>query len=433
MNATINNFIVLVAFNSVTGFVKKLEAAQRRGAKLGVELRFEEGEARDEFVAKESLPLEVQRRCRDPRGLWRRVVPFTITGPELRLEGWTMVGAVDHTEAGNILRSMSGEQIPEEYREAPNYCDHCKTHRRRKMTVVVRNELTGEYRRVGTTCIDAYLGGNWQAEFGKFDFLNKLWQRYSEFGCGGDECFGGGGYLGTPTVSYLAWVALSIRLSGWTSKGKAWETGQTATATDAWALWTNAGREGAPCPSDEDFECAKASLEWGANVQTLGSDYLQNLKVVCSLPALNPKHEGIAASVIMAYRREQEKQLAEERRARAAESSDWIGKVKVRFGGKAKGAPAALTGTIDMVRSFEVDGYSPYQPTVIKDMVKMTTDDGNVLIWWYSGSKSLVPGVRYSNLTGTRVSIVGTVKCHNTYQGVKQTELTRCALTKLDN
>lgn len=49
----------------------------------------------------------------------------------------------------------------------------------------------------------------------------------------------------------------------------------------------------------------------------------------------------------------------------------------------------------------------------------MTTEDGNILIWktgkWFGDDFDVT-------------TITGTVKAHNEFRGVKQTELTRCKL-----
>lgn len=65
----------------------------------------------------------------------------------------------------------------------------------------------------------------------------------------------------------------------------------------------------------------------------------------------------------------------------------------------------------------EIDGF--YGITTI---IKLRDLDGNVFTWFASGWHDVK--------RGDRVSIKGTVKKHDEYQGVKQTILTRCVLTK---
>ncbi len=58
------------------------------------------------------------------------------------------------------------------------------------------------------------------------------------------------------------------------------------------------------------------------------------------------------------------------------------------------------------------------------DIVKMRDGDDNVFTWFASG---------YQNLKrGDRVSVRGTIKKHDEYQGTKQTILTRCKVTKFE-
>ena len=57
-------------------------------------------------------------------------------------------------------------------------------------------------------------------------------------------------------------------------------------------------------------------------------------------------------------------------------------------------------------------------------IIKVRSIDGNVFTWFASGYQSLH--------RGDRVAVRGTVKKHDEYQGVKQTILSRCKITKFE-
>ena len=79
---------------------------------------------------------------------------------EAKAEGWVFAGTIEHTKAGNILRSVSDEyKIPERYHDAKPYCEHCNTKRYRKDTYVVYNEETGEFKQLGKSCLKEYTNG----------------------------------------------------------------------------------------------------------------------------------------------------------------------------------------------------------------------------------------------------------------------------------
>lgn len=57
---------------------------------------------------------------------------------EVKVEGWEFVAVIQHTDDGNIVRTLPGQEIPTSYRETSNYCDHCKVKRERKDTYILR-------------------------------------------------------------------------------------------------------------------------------------------------------------------------------------------------------------------------------------------------------------------------------------------------------
>ena len=152
--------------------------------------------------------------------------PVTITAAEPKLSGWKFIATIEHTEAGNILRSATERALPVEYRTKKNVCDHCKTARRRKDTYVVQHDGFGELRQVGRSCIKDFLGHGNPDEIARyFDNILALWSDLADVH--DDEEYFGHAPLVEETDVYLAVAAESVRTNGWVAKSS-WDGTPTA-------------------------------------------------------------------------------------------------------------------------------------------------------------------------------------------------------------
>lgn len=348
--------------------------------------------------------------------------------------GWEFIGTIQHEEHGNILRTVPSFEgnLPAALRSAPStHCDHCNTTRRRNDTYVLRNEA-GEFVQVGSTCIKDFLGHSAQ-------FAIRLIE-----GVGGDDDEWGFGYGGRsePTrfgiSAFVALTAAVIRAFGWVPRSRGGEatadrvwfllnpcppvTRWSRSAHDSWkADWSAVKAVQTQAREDE----AAAAIEWARSInENTTSDYLSNLRIACLSESVTGRNAGIVASVVSAYNREQER---ETRRAAERKTStvvnEWAGKVGDKFGRKLskkdrdKGASAhdAINGKVVFLRTFENEWGST-------TLVKVQSDAGNVFAWFKSGYLADVE-------KGDAVTMIGTVKKLDEYQGQKQTVLTRCVLT----
>lgn len=79
-----------------------------------------------------------------------------LEAPDVRLEGYTFVARLDHSqETGNIIRMIRSSEIelPAEYRTAAPKCDHCNMNRQRRDTFVLRNIADGSLIQMGSNCM----------------------------------------------------------------------------------------------------------------------------------------------------------------------------------------------------------------------------------------------------------------------------------------
>lgn len=143
------------------------------------------------------------------------------------LEGWTLAARVTHltdAETGepvNVFDPVPGVEIPEEFRNRDRVCDHCKARRLRKYTFVCRNETTGEWVQVGSTCLRDFLGVDpsfvlrWYAFFDR----NEMASFYSD----GDEDNRASirEVPWTDLDEVLLWCAYTVLTSKYVSAGQA--------------------------------------------------------------------------------------------------------------------------------------------------------------------------------------------------------------------
>lgn len=150
------------------------------------------------------------------------------------------------------------------------------------------------------------------------------------------------------------------------------------------------------------LDTVSKALEWVLS-QDETNNYMHNLKTICSLPYVRQKNFGILASLFPSYNRElayQAKKEAEVKANAAEVKSEYVGAIKDRITVEVK--------SVTCVTSWGTD-------FGITRIYKIIGTDGNVYMW------------KTGNLIEDTIkTITGTVKAHNEFRGIKQTELTRC-------
>lgn len=368
-----------------------------------------------------------------------RWLVIEVTEPVVKLPGWDFLGTIQHTEAGNILRTVPGAKLEPgeliDFRQTgATRCDHCNTIRQRNDTYLVRHE-DGGILQVGSTCITDFLGCDRLAslswKMGALD-LSDLEEEPESWGGGRRE-------VAWDLEQMVGATATAVRTVGWTSRTQArrdyeyGDGGPPATADILQAImfaWNpkthealrreypevyEALKSGVP---EADLETARAAIAWAREIPAdAPSEYLSNLRVACTLSYATPRTLGIAASVIAAHARVIEKEIARRERERLAKTSVWIGQPGDQIGRKKLTASAKKKGA-SLLPGFEASDFG------MTTMIKMARDDGARLSWFASGEHEIE--------MGDRVEVVGTIKKLDEYKGCKETVLTRATLTKVE-
>lgn len=331
---------------------------------------------------------------------------------EAKADGWVFVGTIEHTAQGNILRSISDElKIPERYRNAEPYCEHCHTKRARKDTYVVFNEETGEFKQVGKSCLKEFTKGI-SVEMAAFILQ---WVKEVE-----EYCNLGSGCSITPcykVAEVSKYFVETMRKFGWASSAAA-ENSTKNVAMDFYGVdhktittkgivkAINAKRDMVNFdPSNVTDEYINAALEWAKAWDGHEyNDYRENLKVIANMDGCEWKHLGYLASLFMAYDKEMEREIKKMERQNSRAQSTHIGQVGSKVSEGIKEWKCLTAWDTQWGTTF---------------LYEFTTENGNILIW--KTSKWLDDEKEFKTISGT-------VKAHNEFRGVKQTELTRCKL-----
>lgn len=400
---------------------EKIVALNRRAKKLGCA----------EIVTKvlgvitkqerEVLPDQDEQGNHKFRTVTRTYYEVEVEGIAPKFADWEFMGTLEHTEAGNILRSLPGKELPETFRTGGAKCDHCNKVRRRKDTYIVRHQTSGEMKQVGHQCVRDFLG---HVDPAHLAWLASLIRDLEE--AGSEEGSGR-----SPEVIYadhfVDYVAECVIRFGWTSMGavRAYAAkaeggaGITSTSSRAYRYMyptQEMKRDGDIIEiSPAATELAAKALAWGRALvnQETRNQYEHNLAMVCSKQTINTRDMGILASVVSAYQKfmgvQELRRVANEKRKSLAETSTWFG---------TPGKREVFTVTVVGEHSF--DSSFQYGPETFT-LYRMQDANGNVCIW-KTGSHNLSVGKTYK--------LKATVKEHAVWKEIKQTVFSRCAVVE---
>lgn len=340
-----------------------------------------------------------------------RYVEFWADDSIIRKDGWRYVATIEHKVGGNVIRRYdeSAPPIPDVYRTAAPHCDHCHTDRDRKDTYLVYNEENETWAQLGRSCLREYTGGlSPDAVAAWVSLWDELISCAAPIGSGYSEYYKTDeilriaseiirlhGYAPTrcpEDVDPYTWVSTRERVSDrWRS-----ERGLLSHALFGRDAWDRIYAD-----NDRGYDAESVDLsglyEWAEGLS--GSEYSENVRVLCAQPYVEARDIGILCSVPHVFQRSQRKQKENKGGSR------YIGEVGKRIEVSVKDGHC--------VASWETVYGTTY-------LYRWTTEDGGVVTWKTS------KGLRESEIT----RLVGTVKAHTEYRGTKQTELTRCKEVK---
>lgn len=343
-----------------------------------------------------------------------KVYDVRVTGKAPKLAGWKLIAVVDHFTSGvrgtNIIRRLPNTEtveLPEEYRTVEQRCDHCESTRYRRDTFALVSE-TGEWKLIGRDCLKDFTGHKNPQALAKWaEYLKSALDDAEN--SDQDRGYHSQYHL---TMTVLGSTAALIRNYGWVSRKTAQEHQKYATADMLLNVMNNPQApdeyKEAAKPIAEDIELAKAVKTWiveELSVQESLNDYQWNLVASLSEEYVHYKNIGLAASGIMAYKRE--KGELPEKNGKPRPISQHQGEV-----GQKIEVTLTVTRRLDFSNDYSRHG-GTYSITIMED------ESGNVYVW-KTASEHLDEGETYQ--------LRGTIKEHTNFKAQKQTVLTRCKI-----
>lgn len=334
------------------------------------------------------------------------------------LNDWMFVASVQHTEKGNIINSTGCSiEVPERYYTSEPICEHCNSRRARKDTYIVMNQITGEFKQVGKSCLKDFTNGMdasfvvWYASVKEIFEEVQGWEVGS---CGWSERY-------YSTKEILQYCAETIRHFGYTktdcigdsTRDRMKEFFDVSTGNTRWyqqkeidSIREQMDKVGFNPESSESKKMVEDALAW-LETQPASNDYMHNLKVVTSLEWTQYGKFGLLVSLFPTYNRELEYQAKKKRQNMEGLNSHFVGQIGDR-----------LTIQVDRVKCITswdscFNGYT--QTTTY--VWKIVDVEGNVFTW---------KTATFLDEENPPASIKGTVKEHKVFMDVEQTELTRC-------
>ena len=371
---------------------KRIATANRKLERAGLEERFT-------YTTEEYIEL-------DKDGHAFNMVALSISHPKLNISGWDFVAAVDKTDDGSTVTRTLPSQELNGYRPDEFKCDHCGSNRRRNSTYLLRN-AEGEYKQVGSNCLQSFLGVKPSA----------LWMLEYDPEENGDYIRKGGGGWGSsdsaiPTTELVA-AALAVSDGGekYVSNKAAYEWGLTSTVSDVKDYFFGRSKK-----KWEDIDhhsyVQEARDIMNATHFDGDDDYNTNMRTLLSQEYTSVKHMGYVASVIAAHKR----QVADAERA--------AGKVEKPKAVGYLGQPDEKIKNVKLkvTKKFVNTGYfNGYERT--STLLIMEDDLGRQVKWSASGFKEYEEG---SEITISSA----TIKDIDTYNGNEQTVITRARVVE---
>lgn len=324
-----------------------------------------------------------------------------------KVNDWVFVATINFHEAGNVVRKCGNieVEVPERFYTTEPICEHCSTKRKRKDAYVIMNTITREFKQVGRSCLKEFtqgLSAELIAQYiAMFDELIK-----------GEAPSDGWRREYIEVKDYLLYVVECVKHFGYfnsmcdrPTKQRAYEY-REALAGRLHSKLINAYKEemeevNFKHDTAENKEVVEEALAWIA-VQDDENNYIHNVKVLASNQYVEGKDLGFIASLIATYYKAVDREVKKQKRAEVESKSEFIGTVGERITVEAE--------TVECVTSWGTQFGVTF-------MYKLTDANNNIYIWKTSKC-----------LENEKTTFVGTIKEHNEFRGVKQTELTRCKI-----
>lgn len=329
-----------------------------------------------------------------------QVIDIDVTA-SYKVGNYSFVAALEWVEEvkENLIKKVSEDIFVPSIYKTRRECDHCKTHRYRKSTIVLQNVDTGEYIQVGKTCVKDYTG----IDLGRYACYLSFFSDLDEYL---KECERDNREKIKPM--YLVEDILNqtneeVAHHGYISKGKSYELDTESTSSRIYMMLTAyvdyyTGKRtyySYEKISDKSKTETEAVYKFYQELES-ESDYINNIKTILQTKYVDASKIGLVVSAVGTKLRITEERTQKEKAL--GTESNYVGQIGDRI-------------TFKAVPECIFSDHSEWGFFYIYRM-KIGNDE---LIW--KTSKSFEPDIE--------LEITATIKAHEEYKGRKQTEITR--------
>ena len=387
----------------------KLSKLNKRAAKLGLEPVSLEVLETYFMIKGEFSSIKIEDSSCEPT-IARKYLKIKVVGQAPKINGWSFVAKIEHTEFGNIISANPRyeEDIPVKYQKASNNCEHCNHKRFRKHIFILVNEV-GDFIQVGRSCLKDFLGHRSPEAIAAFA------EQVFELDFSDQEVSSGNSweqYFDLKTV--LEWSASIIRKMGFsgansyqtrTSEHVSYitTTERSKLSGDSAAEYDRFKRD--HLPTDKDKDLAQKTFDWILSFEDQDkTNYINNLLVLFKAGCIRRKDYGIAVSSVWVYMKEVEKAQIDKKETKE-KANNHVGTIKER-----KEYDLKLVSS----RAFQGD-FDSYFVHSFEDR------EGNLFVW-FTGKDAPVDETEEFH------SFKATIKRHDMYKDRKQNVITRVSL-----
>lgn len=405
---------------NISSLEQKLAVIQRKCAKYGCDFMYRRT---GEHMVKRVETVDGMKVS------WQvKMIDVEVEGKAIAENGWEIVGAIEKLDGGNFITPFTDRPIPERYRNAEMICEHCQSKRARKSVVLMYNEEKDEWKQVGKSCMLDFTG-KFNAEDAAF--IAQFFKSISDYVDSYVHVSGSDPYANYwETKTVLCYAIECIKHWGYQ---KEWTPTMDRTNTRIARCLFQQAQDTKIKSIMSDVKFDPMSTENVTLAETICSrllaldakdDYTTNLQVLLRTEAIQFEKFQFVASAVPYYNRLIQKEEAD--RVRKEQSkSQFVGEVGQRL--------TVDIASIELISTWEnTYGYS----TTTTCRYQITDVNGNVFMWDASGYLLSVGCEVFNDeeahcwrKLGEPSQLVGTVKKHDEFRGVKQTWLTRCRVT----
>ena len=328
-----------------------------------------------------------------------------------KIDNWECIAVLENHDIGNIIRRINTEiEIPERFKNTENICEHCNTKRQRNNLYIIHNTETDEWKQVGGNCLMLYTNGlNMEYVSAYMDGITELEERDGIIGHG--KAY----YNVEEIISYAVEV---INKTGYFNANSAIPTKYLVSylmcnrLNKAVELINEEFKEARlnvrVCENDFHKESTNPIVEEIINYYKDledNSEFVHNIKVMLNEEYVLARNFGFLCYLPEGYNKHIQKEV---KKAKKLETK-YFGEIGKRYNDK-------TIQDVTLITSWETQWG-------ITHIYKIILEDNSILTWKTNNYLYLEDGEKFDKISFT-------VKEHKEYKNEKQTEVTRCVVTK---